>query len=208
MRGTKRKRDIFTVVKSVDNWFVASESVEPPPESNEGVIGRYGANQSVHDHANTVGEESNQPSLNRVIPVSSHVTEGPNQWLGLRHATLDQLDGTGPRSIQAQTNPPNPASYYVVGPVIGEEGVGPVPLGVGYAYQGNIGNDQLSLASEATNWLEARNPLTRGTDRTVPDPVVGIDGPVAPTGGSAIEERDLTPEDFWSLLRDVGYEVW
>ena len=208
MRGTKRKRDIFTLSESVDNWLVASESVEHLPESNEGVIGRYGANQIVQGHANTVGEESNQPRLNLVSPVSGHVTEGPNRWLGLRHTTQDQLDGTEPESLQAPTNPPNPAGCHVVGQVIGEEGVGPVPLGVGYANQGNIGNDHLSLAREATNWLEARNPLTRGPERTGPIPLVGTDGPVTPTVGIAIEERDLTPKDFWSLLRDAGYEVW
>ena len=130
MRGTKRKRDIFTLSESVDNWFVASESVEHLPESDEGAIGRYGANQIVQGHANTVGEESNQPRLNLVSPVSGHITEGPNRWLGLRHTTPDQLDGTEPKSSQAQSNPPNPSSCHVAGKATGEEGVGPVLLGL------------------------------------------------------------------------------
>ncbi len=70
-----------------------------------------------------------------------------------------------------------------------------------------LGNDQPSLAIEATNLLKARNPSTRGTERTVPVPEIGSAGPAVPTGEVNIEERDLTPEDFWSLLRDVGYEV-
>ncbi len=89
MRGTKRKRDIFTVVESVDNWFVASEGVDSPTESNEGVIGRYGASQIAHGRTNLVGEESSQSVLSRVNPVSSHVIEGPNQWLGWRQSTSD-----------------------------------------------------------------------------------------------------------------------
>ena len=139
---------------------MANESVDPPPESNEGVIGRYGPNQIIHGHANAIEEELIQPGSNRVIPVSSHVKEGPNQWLGLRYATSDQSDRTGSRSIQAQTNPPQPASCYVVGPVTGEDGVEPVPLGGGYAHLGSPGTNQPSLASEATSWLEARRAAT------------------------------------------------
>ena len=39
MRGIKRKRDIFTVVESVGNWFEASKSVEVFVEVNEWVAG-------------------------------------------------------------------------------------------------------------------------------------------------------------------------
>ena len=39
MRGIKRKRDIFTVVESVDNWFAASESVEASTEVDEWTAG-------------------------------------------------------------------------------------------------------------------------------------------------------------------------
>ena len=54
MRGTKRKRDIFTLSESIDNWFVASESVEYPPESEEGAIARCGVNTIIQGHANAV----------------------------------------------------------------------------------------------------------------------------------------------------------
>ena len=94
MRGTKRKRDIFTLSESVDNWFVASESVEYLPEAEEGVIRRCGVNQIIQGHVNAVGEGSNQTRLNRVGPVSCHVTEGSNRWLGLRHTTPAPVDGT------------------------------------------------------------------------------------------------------------------
>lgn len=96
----------------------------------------------------------------------------------------------------------------MVGGTSSEEGGGLISLGGGYINQGHIVNDHPSLAEEATTWLEARNPLTRGPERTGPIPLVGTDGPVTPTVGIAIEERDLTPKDFWSLLRDAGYEVW
>ena len=194
--------------ESVNNWFVASESGESPPNPNEDVIGRSGATRIVHGHADLAGEESNQPHLNQVTPVSSHIPEGPNHWLGLRHGPTEQLDGTGLRPIHAQTNHSSPSSRQVVGQVTEEEGVGPVQLEGGYAQHGNLGTSPLSLASEATNWLEARNPLTRRTEGTGPSALAGINGSATPTGEIAIEERDLTPEDFWSLLRDAGYEVW
>ena len=104
VRGTKRKRDTSIGVDPIDNWSGPSESVDPPSESDEGVIRRYEPNQILHGHAKAVGEGLIQSELNWVIPVSNHVKEEPKPWLGLRYATADQSDGTGSRPIQIQTN--------------------------------------------------------------------------------------------------------
>ena len=114
----------------------------------------------------------------------------------------------GIESSRVQANPPNPVSCHVAGGTAGKEGGGLVPLGGGYINQGHIGNDHPSLAKEATTWLEARNPSTRGPERAGPAPLTETRGPAPTAVGIAIEERDLTPEDFWSLLSDAGYEVW
>ena len=183
-------------------------SDESHSNPHEVVIGRSEATGIVHGHTGLAGEGSNQPRSDQVTPVSSYKSEGPTRWLGLRHGPTAQLDGTGLRPIQAQTDHSSPASRQVVGHANEEEGAGPVQLEGGYAQHGNLGTVPLSLASEANNWLEARNPLTRRTERTGPAPLAGLNGSATPTGEIAIEERDLTPEDFWSLLRDAGYEVW
>ena len=137
VRGIKRKRDTPTRVDLVDNWFGPSESGGPPFESKEGEIGRYEPNQVLHGHANAVGKRLTQSELNRVIPVSIHVKEEPRPWLGLRYATSDQSDGTGPRPTPMQTNPLQPASCYVAGPVTVAGRVEPVPLGVGHTHLGS-----------------------------------------------------------------------
>lgn len=92
MRGIKRKRDIFTLAESVDNWFVASKRVEDLPETEEGEI--------IHGHVVIVGEGSNWASPNRVDPVNRHVTDGANRWLGLRHTIPAQSDEFEGRSNQ------------------------------------------------------------------------------------------------------------
>ena len=194
MRGTKRKRDICTVSGSENNWVVASESGGSPPNPNEVVIGRSGTTRIVHGHADPAGEGSNQPHLNQVTPVSSHISEGPNRWLGLRPGATTHLDGTGLRPIQAQANHSSPASRQVVGQVTEEDGVGTIQLEDGYAQHGNLGASPLSLASEAANWLEARNPLTRSTERTGPSPLAGIDGPLLRLVRSPLKSGVLPPK--------------
>ena len=193
MRGTKRKRDTCTV----NSWVVTSEESHSNP--HEVVIGRSEATGIVHGHTGLTGEGSNQLRSDQVTPISSYISEGPTRWLGLRHGPTAQLDGTGLRPIQTQTDHSSPAVRQVEGPV---------RLGGGHAQHGNLGTVPLSLASEASNWLEARNPLTRRTERTGPAPLAGLNDSATPTGEIAIGERELTPEDFWSLLRDASYEVW
>lgn len=55
MRGTKRKRDIFTLSESVAHLFGAGEGVEHLPEEEEGAIGRWGLDQNLHDHTKEIG---------------------------------------------------------------------------------------------------------------------------------------------------------
>ena len=66
MRGIKRKRDIVTLVESVDHWFVASEGVEGLPEM-AGIKSHY-------SHTVTVGERPNRVSPSQADPVNRHVT--------------------------------------------------------------------------------------------------------------------------------------
>ena len=193
---------------SLSKWVVASDSGGSPPNSDEVVIGQSGDTRIVHDHADPAGGNSNQSPSNQVTPVSSYISEGPTRWLGLRSESTAHLDGTGLRPIQAHANHSNLASRQVVGQVTEADGVGTIQLESGYAQPCSLGARPLSLASEATSWLEARNPVNRSTERTGPPPLAGIDGPATSTGEIATEEREFTPEDFWSLLRDAGYEVW
>ena len=64
------------------------------------------------------------------------------------------------------------------------------------------------MAEEAATWLEARSNLTRGPEINELAPLTEVGGLAPTAGGIDIEERDPTTEDFWSLLRDAGYEVW
>lgn len=85
---------------------------------------------------------------------------------------------------------------------------GLVPVGADTLIQGETNNAHTSLAKEAVTWLEARSTLSGGTDGNNHGISAETNGPEAPAVEPIIEERDLTPEDFWSLLRDAGYEVW
>ena len=152
MRGTKRKRDIFTLAESVDNWFVASESAEDLPETEESEI--------IQGHATTVGEGSNRARPSQVGPVGCQVMEGSNRWLGLRHTIPAQLDGFEEGSSRVPANHPSPGSCHVARRTIGEGEGGLVPLGGGPVDQGGIGDAHTSLAKEAATWLEARTPST------------------------------------------------
>ena len=151
VRGIKRKRDTPTRVDPVDNWSGPSEGGEPPFESKEGEIGRYEPNQILHGHANAVGEGLSQSELNCAIPVSSHIKEETRPWLGLRYATSDQSDGTGSSPTPMQTDPLQPASCHVAGPITVAGREEPVPLGVGHTHLRSPVTTQPSLANEANN---------------------------------------------------------
>ena len=65
-----------------------------------------------------------------------------------------------------------------------------------------------SLAKKAVTWLGARGTLAARPERVNPSVSAEIEGSGPSTAGPVITDRDLTPEDFWSLLRDACYEVW
>lgn len=73
---------------------------------------------------------------------------------------------------------------------------------------GGTGDVYTSLATEASDWLEARNTLIGRTTRANQGEPTETSGLEPPTNGVTLEERHLTQEDFWSLLRDAGYETW
>ena len=199
MRGTKRKRDIFTLAELVDNWFVASGSAVDLPEMEEGGI--------VQGHATTFGEGSNYPHTNQVKPVGCHVGEGANRWLGLRPTIPSQLDGSGRGGTGVLANQPSPGGCHVAKQDI-DNGGGLVLVGADTLGQGETSNAHTSLAKEAVTWLEARDTPTGRPEGDNQGVSAETNGPGPPTVGPIIEEKDLTLEDFWSLLRDTGYEVW
>ena len=124
VRGTKRKRDTCTINNEV---VTSAESLSEP---HEVAIGRSEATGIVHGHTGLAGEGSNQPRLDQVTPVNTHISEGPNRWLGLEYGPTAQLDGTGPMPMQVQTAHLIPAGRQVVGQANEREGVGPNQLGV------------------------------------------------------------------------------
>ena len=73
---------------------------------------------------------------------------------------------------------------------------------------GGIGDVHTSLPTEASNRLEARNPSAGRPERTNQGALTETSGLELPTAGTIFEERNLIQEDFWSLLRDAGYEEW
>lgn len=200
MRGIKRKRDIFTLAESVDNWFAASRSPEDPPETEGGEI--------IQDHATTFGEGSKPSRTSQVVPVGYPVTEGANRWLGIRFTTPAQSNGSKERSSRVLSSHPSPGGCHVARQPIGEREGGLVPLADGPVGPGGTGSVHSSLAQEATTWLGAHSTLTRRPERNSQGGTTETKGPGTPTARIIIEEGNLTPEDFWSMLRDAGYEVW
>ena len=172
------------------------------------MIGRSGDSCTTHGHVDPAVGDPNRSTYTRASPISNHISEGPTRWLGLRTEAAAQLTEPGPKPIQARADHSNPASRQVGGQITDADKGGTVQLAGGYAQPGGPGAGPLSLALEATQWLESRNPVNRDIERTGPVPLAGINGPTTSTGEIAIEEREFTSEDFWSLLRDVGYEVW
>ena len=173
MRGTKRKRNIFTLSESVDHWFGASESLGHSSEAEEGAIERSEVDPSLQGHCNANGEGSIQSRGTQGGPVSCPVTEGPHSWLGLRCDVLVPSDGTEPGAGQVQANPRGPVSSHVDRRTASEEGGRPLPVVGGDTGPGKAGNNYPSLAKEALTWLEASNSSTtahrhlEGLDRTL-----------------------------------------
>ena len=73
---------------------------------------------------------------------------------------------------------------------------------------GETGGVQTSWANEASEWLEARNTSVGRVPRLNPGEPTEANDLEPPTAGVDFDERQLTQEDFWSLLRDAGYETW
>ena len=193
MRGNKRKRDTSALAASVDDGLVTSGNPIGLPVTEEGEIAQV--------HAQSVGEGSKHPDANQLNPCGSYVAEGANRWLGLRPTITTQLDRYGKGGTSGPANQPSPGGCHVGQPAafIGE-GLGPVGFDV--LSQGEPSSAGTSLAKEAVTWMGARSTLTVRPERETQ----GVSDPSAV--GPIIEERDLTPEDFWSLLRDAGYDVW
>ena len=163
---------------------------------------------SLQSHCNANGEGSIQSRGTQGSPVSCPVTEGPHSWLGLRCGAPVPSDGTGPGAGQVQVNPRGPVSSHVDRGTASKAGGRHLPVEVGDPGPRQAGNNYPSLAKEALTWLGAGNSSTTAPGGTGPNPGTETEGPAATLGGITIEETELTIEDFWSLLRDAGYETW
>ena len=195
MRGIKKKRDLVTLAESIDHGSVASEEVEGIPETT-GIGLSY-------SHTVTVGASSSRVSPSQSGPANRHVTGMTHQWLGLSSTTPAQLDRLEGEANRLQANQPKPYSCQLSDKpnYEGEEGLINLPTG-------GTGNAHMSGAAGASGWLEARtNPAGRSTRASQGESSEGRDLE-PPPAGVTIEERHLTQEDFWSLLRDAGYETW
>ena len=103
---------------------------------------------------------------------------------------------------------PGYRGYYATGQPLVEGREGLVPVGAGSANPGGPSIRPSSLAQEAATWLGAHNNTTGRPASDRQGVRTETKGPKTPIVGTSIDERDLTPEDFWSLLRDARYEVW
>ena len=199
MRGNKRKRDPSALAASVDDGLVTSGNPIGLPVTKEGEIAQV--------YAKSVGEGSRHPNTHRLHPDGRYVAEGANRWLGLRSTITTQLDGSGKGGTSELANRPSPGGCHVGQPAafVGE-GLGPVGLDV--LSQGEPSSAGTSLAKEAVTWLGARSALTVRSERETQGVSAETHGSDPSDAGPIIEERDLTPEDFCSLLRVAGYDVW
>ena len=200
MRGTKRKREILNLEGPVSNWFEASGCAETLPEPGEGKI--------LQESGAAFGEGPKPSLTSHAVPVGDPVQKGANWWLGLRSTLPTQPNGPGEGSNRLLTGYPDTGGYYATGQPLVEEGEGLVPVGAGSVTPGGPNIRPSSLAQEAATWLGAHSNATGRPASDRQGVRTETKGPETPIAGINIDERDLTPEDFWSLLRDAGYEVW
>ena len=190
MRGNKRKKD---------NWSIASDHTVDLPNTEEGEGGQ--------DHAKLIGEGCDDSFTTQLSSVSNDVPEGVNRWLGFDPNRLPQLDGSGKGVTSELANRPKPVGCHGGQPITVHD-VGLGPLGHHSLGPDKTDNAGGSLANEAVTWLGARGTLAVRSERANSSVSAKTEGAGPSNAGPVIEESDLTPEDFWSLLRDAGYEVW
>ena len=190
MRGNKRKRD---------NWFITNGNTVDLPNTEE--------DEGVQDHAKLIGEGSDDSFTTQLSSVSNDVPEGVNRWLGFDPNHLPQLDGSGKGVTSELANRPKPVGCHGGQPITVHD-VGLGPLGHHSLGPDKTDNAGGSLANEAVTWLGARGTLAVRSERANSSVLAETEGSGPLNVGPVIEESDLTPEDFWSLLRDASYEVW
>ena len=183
MRGIKRKRDLVNVTESVEGDITHGQPV-------------------------TVGERSNQVSPGQADPVNCYVPGLAHHELGLLNPNPTQLNRFGGESERVQANRLTPVVDQVTRRPNDKGGGGLVAWATSQLGTEVTGDAHPSLAAEASDWLGARNTLAGRLTRANQVEPTETSGPEPPTDGLNIEERHLTQEDFWSLLRDAGYETW
>ena len=196
VRGLKRKRGIFTVVESVDNWFTAYEGGETSVEVEKVVAGHVDIN---HERTNNPQATGPEP---QIVPVRSQGVEGLTNRLGVSCHSSNPFPGMAEPGYSRGICTSLGVGGYVakVGP--SQPKVSPTISAEGHVGTGGTGLTETNLAYKAALWLES------GT-RATPNSVEAQHSESPETLGLEAwghEWTDPTHQAFWALLKDVGYE--
>lgn len=182
---TKRKRDIFTVIEAVPNWFEAGEGNTIISDTDAGSSNWAGSREGLVEYS--AGEA---------------VLERANQAAS-RGEIVDYEAG---KAVPGKTN--RVSSHEV----LTEYGFGETTLGAAYVapdlrlFQGAYTEDtsskdiqyQATLTNEVNEWLTAaRPPVNR----------IEVESKLV-TAEDSSDTRGQALNAFWSLLKTAGYEEW
>ena len=196
VRGLKRKRGIFTVVESVDNWFTAYEGGENSVEVDEVVVGHVDINHEVTTNPQATGPEP------QIVPVRSQGVEGSTNQLGVGCRSATQFPRTAEPGHSRGIRTSLGAGGYVAKMGPSRSNVSPTTSADGHVGTGGIGLTETNLAYEADLWLEAG---TRATPNSVEAQHSESPGTLG-LEARGHEWTDPTHQAFWALLKDAGYE--
>ena len=181
----KWKRDIFTVIEVVSNWFEAGEGStkisEKSEEDTTWAQGREGPTRSVTGESLNEGVNwtSGCEGPTRSV-MGDTITEGAD-WAPDREGTTEYW--AGEEALHAA---------HVV------QGGGLVQSNDTETTSRSEVQPQSTSTAEVNDWLTATRPPG---DRVLTEPK-----PV--TAGSSEDTRSRALNAFWSLLRTAGYEEW
>lgn len=181
----KRKRDIFTFIEAVPNWFEAGEgsttTSERGEEDTNWAQGREGPTESV---------------------AGDTVTEVAN-WASGREGPVEYVAGTTVTGVANWASGREGPSEYVAGEVAIR--AAHVAQGRGLVHKAGTENTprsevqpQSTLTAEVNEWLIATRPPDNQI-LTEPEPVTTVD---------LDDTRSRALNAFWSLFKAASYEEW
>lgn len=134
---TKRKRNVFTVIESIDNWFEAGKCSTDPTADHEGVFGV----------PNCVTNLGTSITVNRQVVEDPNLVSDPEQWVEVGHESPSCL----PISVQVEVQSKlakGAASWTANGPRLPTGTEGGTKDEEGPASKGELGNANLD-----TRWV-------------------------------------------------------